>query len=152
MAGEGLKFDKEKLRYDLLPVECIEEVVKVLTMGSIKYGPNNWQDVEPFEDRYYAALQRHIIEWRKGNVIDSESGLSHLSHAMCNIVFLLWNEKHNKGHKGYDIGMKDCVGIRVENPKGRKDSEYIPGNRHPGDFDCRNTGGIIDKINEINNK
>jgi len=95
MAGEGLKFDEAKNRWDLLPIECIEEVVKVLTMGSCKYGNNNWQNVEPFNERYYAALMRHIVEWRKGNTIDEESGLSHLSHAMCNLVFLLWKEKQN---------------------------------------------------------
>lgn len=96
MAGEGLKFDGDKLRWDLLPMDCVEEVVKVLTMGSDKYGPNNWQQVEPFEDRYYAAMMRHIVLWRNGEKIDSESGLNHLSHAMCNVVFLLWNEKHKK--------------------------------------------------------
>lgn len=90
MSKEGLKFDNGKLRWDLLPIETIEEVVKVLTMGANKYAPNNWQLVEDAKERYYAAMLRHIVEWRRGNTTDDESGLNHLSHAMCNMVFLLW--------------------------------------------------------------
>lgn len=92
---EGRKFDNEKLRWDLLPLECIEEVVKILTFGASKYGPNNWQNLENAEDRYYAALMRHLVEYKKGIRIDDESGLSHLSHLMCNVLFLIWFEKHS---------------------------------------------------------
>lgn len=84
---EGKKYDKEKDRWDLLPIEPIEQVVKVLTMGANKYGPNNWRGVE--SERYYAALLRHLTAWRKGEMNDSESGLSHLAHAMTNIIFLM---------------------------------------------------------------
>jgi hypothetical protein len=94
---EGKKFDTGKLRWDLLPLDCIEEVVKILTFGANKYGPNNWQGVE--EDRYFAALMRHLSASRQGEMNDSESGLSHLSHAMCNILFLLWFEKHKVNGK-----------------------------------------------------
>jgi len=94
--GNGLKFDQEKLRWDLLPIDCIEDVVKVLTMGAEKYAENNWQEVENAEDRYFAALMRHLSASRQGEMNDSESGLSHLSHAMCNVVFLLWLEKNKK--------------------------------------------------------
>ena len=83
MAGEGLKYDGDKLRWDLLPMDCVEDVVKILTFGASKYGADNWQSLDHFEDRYYAALMRHLVEWRKGNKIDEESGLSHLSHANC---------------------------------------------------------------------
>lgn len=91
--SEGLKFDSDKLRWDLLPIECVEEVVKILTFGANKYGPNNWKELEHFEDRYYAALMRHLVAWRTGEKTDNESGLNHLSHAMCNLMFLLWREK-----------------------------------------------------------
>ena len=98
---EGKKYDTGKLRWDLLQYDCIEDVVKILTFGAEKYGPNNWQGVEPFEDRYFAALMRHLVAFRKGEKIDPESGLSHLAHAMCNVIFLSWNEKHKlNGDKG----------------------------------------------------
>lgn len=88
----GRKDDSEKLRYDLMPVEVEEEIVKVLTYGAKKYAENNWKYVERFEDRYYAALRRHIAAWRKGEKIDPESGLHHLAHAACCITFLLSKE------------------------------------------------------------
>jgi hypothetical protein len=95
--GEGLKYDEGKLHWELLPMDCVEDVVKILTFGSKKYGPNNWQEVDNANDRYYAALMRHLTANRKGEVLDEESGLSHLAHAMCNVVFLLWLEKHKDG-------------------------------------------------------
>ncbi len=91
--SEGKKFDNGKLRWDLVPYEAVEEVVKVLTFGADKYGDYNWQKVEPFQDRYFAALMRHLVAWKKGEDIDPESGVHHLSHAACNCVFLLWNIK-----------------------------------------------------------
>lgn len=90
----GLKFDENKLRWDLLPYDVIEECVKILTFGAKKYGPNNWQMVET--KRYIAALMRHLVAHFKGEKYDDESGLLHLSHALTNIVFLIWKEKHQK--------------------------------------------------------
>lgn len=85
------KYDEGKLRYDLFPPEAYEAIVEVITHGSQKYGDNNWQTLDDFENRFYAALERHIQAWRKGEKID-ESGLTHLSHVACNAVFLLYNE------------------------------------------------------------
>lgn len=87
---EGFKLDSEKLRWDLLPITEIEEVVKILTFGAKKYADNNWQIVPNARERYYAALMRHVVLYRKGEQIDPESGVSHLAHAMCNMVFLMW--------------------------------------------------------------
>ena len=85
---EGLKLDTEKPRWDLLPLSLPSKCVDVLTFGAKKYAPNNWQKVEDAEERYYAALMRHLFLWRQGERTDSESGISHLGHAMCNLVFL----------------------------------------------------------------
>lgn len=91
---KGLKFDDDKLRWDLLPLQPIEDVVKVLTFGAAKYGPNNWQQVKDAKDRYFAALMRHIVAHRSGEENDAESGISHIAHAICNLVFLDWLDKH----------------------------------------------------------
>jgi hypothetical protein len=93
MTQAGLKYDQDKLRWDLLPIECVEDIVKVLTMGASKYSPNNWQSVDNAEERYYAAVLRHLSAWRQGEKVDPESQLSHLAHILCDVTFLLWFEK-----------------------------------------------------------
>ena len=92
----GQKLDKEKNRLDLIEPEFIEGVGKVLTFGANKYEPNNWQKVENAEDRYYAAALRHLMAWRRGEKTDPESGISHLDHVACNIMFLQHFEREEK--------------------------------------------------------
>lgn len=94
--GPGKKFDTGKDRWDLLPMGPVEDVVKILTFGAKKYGPNNWQQLEDAENRYYAAAMRHLAAWRRGEKIDPESTLPHLAHAMTNLVFLAWKDREGK--------------------------------------------------------
>lgn len=89
---EGKKYDNNKLRWDLLPIHVIEEIVKVFTYGSKKYDANNWKELEDPIERYYAALMRHLVQWRKGEKVDPESGLYHLAQVATNVIFLLWFE------------------------------------------------------------
>jgi hypothetical protein len=86
---EGVKYDQDKPRYELLPVGPIEETVKVLTCGAKKYDDFNWAKVKPFRPRYYAAAIRHIFAWWRGETNDPETGLHHLAHAMCCLIFLM---------------------------------------------------------------
>lgn len=86
---EGRKFDSGKPRYDLVPFEALEEMVKVLTFGATKYTPDNWRYVDNFDSRYFAACLRHITAYARGELNDPETGLPHLAHAMCCLAFLL---------------------------------------------------------------
>jgi hypothetical protein len=91
---EGMKFDEGKLLYSLLERDLagpVEDVVKVITHGAKKYAARNWQKVE--KHRYEDALGRHLAAWRKGELQDKDSGLPHLAHAACNILFLAWLEQ-----------------------------------------------------------
>jgi hypothetical protein len=85
---EGKKFDDGKLPYDLLPGDAIEEIVKVLQFGAVKYGERNWEKGMRW-NRPFSALMRHMWAWWKGEEKDPETGLSHLAHAGCCILFLL---------------------------------------------------------------
>ena len=86
------KLDAGKLRYDLIPAECLEELARVYTLGESKYGPNTWQKVE--SKRYEAALFRHLQAWRKGKKINMEDGvlLRHMGQVAWNAFALLWKE------------------------------------------------------------
>ncbi len=88
MTLEGKKFDDGKLPYDLLPGDAIEEIVKVLQFGAVKYGERNWEKGMKW-NRPFAALMRHMWAWWRGEGKDPETGLSHLAHAGCCILFLL---------------------------------------------------------------
>jgi hypothetical protein len=85
---KGRKFDGGKLEYGLLPPLALEETVKVLTFGAQKYERDNWQKVPDANRRYFDALQRHVWAWKQGEQIDPESGIHHLAHAMCCLMFL----------------------------------------------------------------
>ena len=85
----GKKYDGGKSRWDLLPFHHIESIVDVLSTGALKYGDNNWQQLENGVERYFAALMRHLTAWRRGEVTDKESGLSHLAHCATNVIFLM---------------------------------------------------------------
>ena len=88
--AEGIKYDGAKPRWSLLPAGSIAEVVKVLEFGARKYAPDNWQRVGEARARYYDATMRHVEAWWAGEKTDSETGVSHLAHAVCCLLFLLW--------------------------------------------------------------
>lgn len=89
MRGDDNKYDGGKVMWDLLQWRALEEIAKVLTFGAQRYGAYSWKNVEGARSRYYAALLRHITAWFRGEEIDPDSGLHHLAHAGCNLLFLL---------------------------------------------------------------
>ena len=93
---KGLKHDAGKLQWSLMPFGALQEVVKVLEFGSKKYAPNNWQYVDNAEERYWNAAVRHLIAYKTESDTDSETGLSHLAHATCCLLFLQhFNNENN---------------------------------------------------------
>ena len=93
---EGQKFDSNKLRYELLPPELLEEVARVLTFGAHKYSARNWE-LGMAWSRPFGALMRHMWAWWRGEEKDPETGYSHLAHAACCIAFLVAYEARNTG-------------------------------------------------------
>lgn len=97
MTGE--KYDGGKPLMGLLYSDCnqaLMSIVKVLTFGANKYEPRGWDAVPNAEERYTDALYRHLSAHHRGDIVDEESGLTHLSHAACNIIFLLELEKEKE--------------------------------------------------------
>lgn len=92
----GVKYDSGKPRPSLLPAGPLMQVAEVLTFGSQKYADDNWQQVPGAggpRGRYADALLRHVLAWLGGERNDPESGLHHLAHAGCCVLFLLWFEE-----------------------------------------------------------
>lgn len=84
----GKKYDAGKPRMTLLPWAALNLVAKVMGHGSEKYGDNNWLLVEP-KERYEDAMLRHYTAYKSGELIDRESGHSHLAHMATNALFVL---------------------------------------------------------------
>ena len=99
----GDKKDHSKPRWDLLPLDAVRPIVDVLTFGAVKYSDDNWQTVPNGERRYFAALLRHLQAWQAGEQNDPESGLTHLAHAGCCLVLLLWFETHPQEDHAHTI-------------------------------------------------
>lgn len=101
----GIKHDQGKPELALLPFDALSEVTKVLELGRDKYTAHNWRDGFLYT-RLFSATLRHLFEWIQGRSVDPESGLSHLAHAACNVLFLIEHEL--KGY-GEDDRYKETI-------------------------------------------
>ena len=91
-----VKNDEGKRRWELIPVDALEEIIKVLEHGAVKYDDHNWSRGAAWS-RYWSATMRHVTAWWWGESNDEETGLSHLAHAGCCIIFLLAYELRDLG-------------------------------------------------------
>lgn len=101
MTSEGLKYDQQKPRMDLLDANWLESVASVLTFGAKKYAANNWRNGIAVS-RLIAASYRHLGAINRGEDIDPESGLRHVDHLGCCVMFLsemLKQEKFDDRYK-----------------------------------------------------
>jgi len=94
--SEATKHDAGKNRVDLVAWQWVQGVAQVLTFGAQKYHVNNWAKGMAWS-RVIRAAKDHIGKWADGEDLDDESGLSHLLHASCCLMFLYMYEKHGLG-------------------------------------------------------
>ena len=87
----AVRDDSGKTNWSLMPFEALEEINKVLEFGATKYSANNWQEGTGFKySRVLNSLLRHVFAFMRGEDKDPESGLSHMAHAGCNVLFILY--------------------------------------------------------------
>ena len=69
-------------------LRAFESMARVLEYGCLKYDKNNWR--KGYIDKFSSAdsLYRHLRQVIIGEELDAESGLPHIGHIMCNIMFL----------------------------------------------------------------
>lgn len=89
-AQPGVKHDQGKVMGQLLGdfSRALMGVAEVGTFGANKYTRGGWQSVPEGEQRYYDALWRHLLQANQ-DVLDAESGLTHLEHAAWNILAVI---------------------------------------------------------------
>lgn len=98
----GVKFDRDKPQWTLVPFKAFDEVVKVLTIGARKYAPDNWKKVPNARQRYIDAAFRHMSAYAGGEKLDAETGKNHLAHAVCCMLFLLAFDLDSSLEKDHD--------------------------------------------------
>lgn len=88
MSKKAKKFDQGKLEWHLLPIEAIEECIRVLMHGKKKYGAWNW--TEGFNwSRLSDAIDRHHSKFKSGVDRDDETNLLHMAHIAVTAMFLI---------------------------------------------------------------
>lgn len=92
MSKKALHLDNGKPPLAMVPRALVEEVARVLQYGATKYELHNWRKGSTVITFLNSAL-RHIFRYLDGETYDGESGLNHLSHAACNLGFLLQWER-----------------------------------------------------------
>lgn len=135
---KGTKFDDGKPPMDLLPHYPLVEIAKILGHGAEKYGPHNWRAGIKFS-RLTAAAERHMGAFKDGEDLDPDSGLSHVAHAACNLLFLLEHLRNRPDMDDRYKGPNQQVVDGGEITKGnawRKDLSWPRGirNNNPGNI------------------
>lgn len=98
--GEARRYNKGKLRYELLPEKALKDIVEVYTKGAEKYtiynedgsikddGANNWRKGLPWMSMI-GSIERHIKAFKQGEDIDPDLGTKHLANAAWGLMGIL---------------------------------------------------------------
>lgn len=87
--SKGLKLDNGKPQLSLIPREALLECGNAMTYGAKKYAAHNYKKGIEYSRLIDAAL-RHLIAYNDGENNDTESGLSHLGHALASVAMLTY--------------------------------------------------------------
>ena len=91
---------KDSGKPSLFPIlgaaQALAEIAAVLHFGAKKYAPSKWREGMNWS-RLIDALLRHVTAFANGESTDPETGLSHLGHAGCCVLFLLTYQLENLG-------------------------------------------------------
>lgn len=71
MAG-GIRYNKGKVRVDLLPWDALMRVAEHYTKGAIKYPARNWEKGMKWNENCGASLVRHLAKWSQGEDFEVE--------------------------------------------------------------------------------
>lgn len=94
MSG-GIKHDQGKVPLELLSTKALREMAKVMDFGRQKYNAHNWRKGIEWS-RVIGAALRHLTSFNDGEDRDPETGISHLAHAACCLMFLLEYETEHQ--------------------------------------------------------
>jgi len=77
-----------KVPMSVIPAGVLAEVGVGMFEGTSKYGRHNYRAMGVRASVYYDATMRHLMGWWEGEDLDPDSGLSHVTKAICSLVVL----------------------------------------------------------------
>lgn len=97
------------------PLAGLDRAIAIMEHGAAKYGLDNWKDMADW-DRYESAGDRHLGPYLAGQMFDKDSGLEHLAHWQCNILFRAWKQLKDRSedqgqalHRNCEIILRDLI-------------------------------------------
>lgn len=118
----GIKHDNEKPPMELLSSIAMIATAKVMGVGAKKYSPNNWRGGMSWT-RLIGACQRHLAAFMAGEDLDPETGLPHLDHLACEVMFLqefYRTKKHLDDRYNTAEAIKDLMPITAQSGVSQK--------------------------------
>jgi hypothetical protein len=110
------RFNEGKRQWALVDFRSLEPMVEVLEFGAKKYSPDNWKKGLPVRS-IIESLLRHTFAFLRGQDKDPESGLSHIGHMMCNLMFLsyvMMNKKEKFDDRSKEKSAFSSIGSTIE--------------------------------------
>lgn len=84
----------KKVPFSVLCWNVMAEVAVGMAEGALKYGRHNYRRAGIRESVYFDATLRHLVAYMEGEDIDAESGMSHLTKAMCSLM--VWRDAKSR--------------------------------------------------------
>ena len=100
------KLDAGKPPLGLLSTTALTKIAEVMAIGAEKYAAHRWRSGMEWQRLLNAAL-RHLLAYNDGQDTDEETGLSHLAHLGCCVIFLL---EYEETHREFDNRYRPCCG------------------------------------------
>jgi len=86
-----------KSQLSLVPIEALEACADAFADGSRKYGRNSFTTMDIEWSQCIDSLLRHVHAFASGEDVASDSGVSHLGHAMARCAMLIYWQKWSVG-------------------------------------------------------
>jgi len=92
---KALRYNEGKVDLTFLEGEFLRGVAKVFMQGAEKYSRDNWKksigapEHQEYRDSILQSLLRHVLAVMDGELIDPESGQTHLAHVGANVQMMM---------------------------------------------------------------
>ncbi len=71
-----------------VPIPPLMEAAMGMGEGAWKYGRHNYRHTRIYASIYFDAVMRHMFAWWEGEDTDPDSGLHHVTKALCSLLVL----------------------------------------------------------------